>query len=108
MKSPAQGPAPAVVIFNGMDNAKEMSVFFAGLEFARRGMHTLAIDGPGQGESLRIRGMHSRYDYEVAGTAAYDDLAGRKEVDPARVAVMGYRFGRDYSSPVAAFEPRYT
>jgi hypothetical protein len=37
-----------VVIFNGMDNAKEMSIFFAGLEFARRGMHTLAVDGRGR------------------------------------------------------------
>src|SRR5437773_11756277 len=109
MKAPgASAPAPTVVVFDGMDNAKEMSVFFAGLEFARRGMHTLAIDGPGQGESLRLRGMHSRYDYEVPGAAAYDYLSGRKEVDPARVAVMGYSFGGYYSSRVAAFEHRYT
>src|SRR5207244_6885356 len=107
MKAQTAGPAPAVVIFNGMDNAKEMSVFFAGVEFARRGMHTLAIDGPGQGESLRLRGMHSRYDYEVPGAAAYDYLSGRKEVDPARVAVMGYSFGGYYSSRIAAFEKRY-
>ncbi|HEY3077494.1 MAG TPA: alpha/beta fold hydrolase [Burkholderiales bacterium] len=107
MKAHGAGPAPTVVIFNGMDNAKEMSVFFAGLEFARRGMHTLAIDGPGQGESLRLRGMHSRYDYEVPGAAAYDYLSGRKEVDPARVAVMGYSFGGYYSSRIAAFEHRY-
>ena len=107
MKSQASGPAPTVVIFNGMDNAKEMSVFFAGLEFAHRGMHTLAIDGPGQGESLRLRGMHSRHDYEVPGAAAYEYLSGRKEVDPARVAVMGYSFGGYYSSRIAAFEHRY-
>jgi dipeptidyl aminopeptidase/acylaminoacyl peptidase len=105
--APAQGPAPTVVIFNGMDNAKEMSVFFAGLEFARRGLHTVAIDGPGQGESLRLRGMHSRYDYEAAGTAAYDYLAKRSEVDAKRVAVMGYSFGGYYSSRIAAFEKRY-
>ena len=36
------GPAPTVVIVDGMDNAKEMSIFFAGLEFARRGFNTLA------------------------------------------------------------------
>src|SRR5436309_10181957 len=99
--------APTVVLFDGMDNCKEMSVLFAGLEFARRGMNTLAIDGPGQGESLRIRGMHSRYDYEAPGTAAYDYLSGRKEVDPKRVAVMGYSFGGYYSSRIAAFEKRY-
>ena len=107
MKAQAQGPAPTVVVFNGMDNAKEMSIFFAGLEFARRGLHTLAIDGPGQGETLRMREMKSRHDYEVAGTAAYEYLLGRKEVDAKRVAVMGYSFGGYYSSRIAAFEHRY-
>ncbi|HKB61687.1 MAG TPA: hypothetical protein VKD03_02335, partial [Burkholderiales bacterium] len=32
----AAGRAPTVVLFDGMDNCKEMSVLFAGLEFARR------------------------------------------------------------------------
>jgi len=107
MKAQRLGQAPTVVIFNGMDNAKEMSIFFAGLEFARRGMHTLAVDGPGQGESLRLRGMKSRYDYEVAGSAAYEYVASRPEVDAKRVAVMGYSFGGYYSSRIAAFEHRY-
>src|SRR6266566_2904139 len=71
----ASAPAPTVVVFDGMDNCKEMSVLFAGLEFARRGWNTLAIDGPGQGESLRLRGLHARHDYEVPGTAAYEYAA---------------------------------
>ncbi len=40
-----------------------MSVLFAGLEFSRRGWNTLAIDGPGQGESLRLRELYARHDY---------------------------------------------
>jgi len=68
----AKGPAPTVVVFDGLDNCKEMSVLFAGLEFSRRGFNTLSIDGPGQGEALRLRQIHSRYDYEVAGSAASD------------------------------------
>jgi dienelactone hydrolase len=107
LKAPVAGPAPAVVIVNGMDNCKEMSIFFAGLEFARRGMHTLAMDGPGQGETLRLRGIHSRYDYEVPGGAAYDCLARRSDVDPKRVAIMGYSFGGYYSGRIAAFEKRF-
>jgi dipeptidyl aminopeptidase/acylaminoacyl peptidase len=95
------------VIVNGMDNAKEMSIFFAGLEFARRGFNTLAVDGPGQGESLRLRGIHSRYDYEVPGSAAYEYVASRPDVDAKRVAIMGYSFGGYYSSRIAAFEKRY-
>lgn len=108
MKSPhATGKAPTVVVFNGMDNCKEMSVLFAGLEFAEHGWHTLAIDGPGQGESLRLRELYARHDYEVPGAAAYDYVSSRTEVDASKVAVMGYSFGGYYASRIAAFEKRY-
>jgi len=108
MKAPgASARAPTVVVFDGLDNCKEMSVIFAGLEFARRGFNTLAIDGPGQGEALRLRKIHSRYDYEVAGTAAYEYVASRPDVDAKRVAVMAYSFGGYYAPRIAAFEQRY-
>jgi alpha-beta hydrolase superfamily lysophospholipase len=108
MKAPGvPGRAPTVVLFDGLDNCKEMSVLFAGLEFARHGMHTLAIDGPGQGESMRLRGINTRYDYEVAGTAAYNHVVERPEVDPKRVTVMGYSFGGYYAPRICAFEKRY-
>ncbi len=107
MKAPGDGRAPTVVVVNGMDNAKEMSIFFAGREFARRGFNTLALDGPGMGESRRIRDMPSRYDYEVPGAAAFDYLATRLDVDTKRVAIFGYSFGGYYSSRIAAFEKRY-
>lgn len=108
MKSPvASGRAPTVVLFDGLDNCKEMSVLFAGLEFAFRGFHTLAIDGPGQGEALRLRNIHSRYDYEVAGSAAYEYVASRSDVDPKRVAIAAYSLGGYYAPRVAAFEKRY-
>jgi dienelactone hydrolase len=108
MRSPrAKGRAPTVVLFDGMDNCKEMSVLFAGLEFARRGFHTLAIDGPGQGETLRLRKIYARHDYEVPGTAAYEYVAQRPDVDPAKVVIMGYSFGGYYAPRVAAFEKRY-
>lgn len=108
MKSPsATGRAPTVVLFDGLDNCKEMSVLFAGIELAFRGFHTLAIDGPGQGEALRLRNLPSRYDYEVPGTAAYEFVVTRDDVDPGRVAIMAYSLG-GYSAPrMAAFEKRY-
>jgi len=108
MKAPGvSGRAPTVVVFNGMDNCKEMSVLFAGLEFAKRGWHTLAIDGPGQGESLRLRDLYARHDYEVPGTAAYEYVAARPDVDRKKVVVMGYSFGGYYAARIAAFEKRY-
>jgi Esterase FrsA-like len=65
VKGAGGGRRPTVVLFDGMDNAKEMSVIFAGLDFAKRGINTLAIDGPGQAETLRLRNIVSRHDYEV-------------------------------------------
>ena len=59
-------------MFVGLGNAKEMSVPFGGVEIAARGTHVLAIDGPGQGEALRLQGIQSRYDHEVPAGAAYD------------------------------------
>ena len=108
MRAPGvSGRAPTMVAFDGLDNCKEMSVLFNGLEFAARGWHTLAIDGPGQGESLRLRDIKTRHDYEVAGTAAYEWVAARPEADAKRVAVMGYSFGGYYAPRIVAFEKRY-
>ncbi|HWI15376.1 MAG TPA: alpha/beta fold hydrolase [Burkholderiales bacterium] len=99
--------APTIVVFDGMDNCKEMSVLFAGLEFAKRGWNTLAIDGPGQGESLRLRGLYARHDYEVPGAAAFDYVASRPDVDARKVVAMGYSFGGYYAARIAAMEKRY-
>ena len=108
LKAPSAAErAPTVVLFDGLDNCKEMSVLFAGVELAFRGFNTLAIDGPGQGEALRLRNLPSRYDYEVPGTAAYEYVAARPDVDPKRVAIMAYSAGGYYAPRAAAFEPRY-
>ena len=107
MKAPGTGYKPTVVCFDGLDLSKEMSILFAGIELANRGISTLAIDGPGQGEALRLRNIPSRYDYEVPGTAAYDYVAGRADVDPKRVAIMAFSMGGYYAPRIAAFEKRY-
>jgi len=107
LPAPGPGRKRTVVLFDGMDNAKEMSVIFAGLDFAKRGINTLAIDGPGQSETLRLRQIVSRPDYEVAGRAAYDWVAAQPEVDPKRVSVMGYSFGGYHAPRVAGMDKRY-
>jgi dienelactone hydrolase len=107
VKGRGSGRRPTVVLFDGMDNAKEMSVIFAGLDFSKRGLNTLAIDGPGQSEPLRLRNIPTRHDYEAAGIPAYNFVASRPEVDPKRVAVMGYSFGGYHAPRICAFDKRY-
>ncbi len=108
MKSPhSNGRAPTVVMFGGLDSAKEIIIMIGAVELANRGIHCVVIDGPGQGESLRLREIYSRYDYEAAGTAAYDYVITRPDVDPKRVAIAGLSMGGYYAPRVAAFEKRY-
>jgi dienelactone hydrolase len=107
VKGKGLGKRPTVVLFDGMDNAKEMSVIFAGLDLAKRGINVLAIDGPGQSEPLRLNNIPSRHDYEAAGIPAYNYVTSRPEVDPKRVAVMGYSFGGYHAPRICAFDKRY-
>jgi 2,6-dihydroxypseudooxynicotine hydrolase len=96
-------PAPLVVLVPGLDSAKEE---FFGWEnvFLVRGLATLSLDGPGQGES----GFHTRIrgDYEAAVTAALDALAGRDDLDLGRVGLAGVSLGGYYAPRAAAREPR--
>jgi dipeptidyl aminopeptidase/acylaminoacyl peptidase len=99
---------PTVVFFDGLDVTKEMIFVYAGTpELAKRGMACLLIDGPGNGESIRFRGIPLRHDYEVAGSAAVDYLESRGDVDESRLGVMGISLGGYYASRCAAFERRF-
>jgi dienelactone hydrolase len=94
---------PLVLLVPGLDSTKEE---FFKLEnvFLDRGIATLSMDGPGQGESgydLPIRA-----DYDVAVTAVLDAIAGRDDVDLDRIGLLGVSLGGYYAPRVLAFEPR--
>jgi pimeloyl-ACP methyl ester carboxylesterase len=95
--------APLVVLIPGLDSTKEE--FFAWeTTFLRRGMATLSLDGPGQGEvGLRL---DIRHDYDVAVTAILDAVEHRDDLDLGRVAAVGVSLGGHYVIRAAAFEPR--
>lgn len=104
---PGSAPAPAVVFIPGMDNTKENYPNPLHSEFHMRGMHVLAIDGPGQGEALE-RGKYVTPDNHVqAAIAAYEFLAQRPEVDENRIGLSGRSFGTFWSMRAAADEPRF-
>ena len=94
---------PLVLLVPGLDSTKEE---FFRLEnvFLERGMATLSIDGPGQGEAgyeLPIRA-----DYEVGVAAVLDALGGRADLDLDRVGLFGVSLGGYYAPRVLAFEER--
>jgi dienelactone hydrolase len=94
---------PLVVLIPGLDSTKEE---FFQLEnvFLGRGMATLSMDGPGQGETgFRLP---IRHDYEVGVAAMLDALDGSGDLDLERVGALGVSLGAYYAPRAGAFEPR--
>ncbi len=103
----AGGRAPAMVFLDGFDITKEIQYFKGVPDLVARGIGCLIVDGPGNGESIRFRNLPLHHETERYASAAYEYLAGRPEVDPARVGVMAISLGGYYAPRAAAFEPRF-
>lgn len=102
------GPAPVVVLVNGLDSTKEhMYTSSHWAELAARGISCLMLDQPGTGEALRLQGLTARVDAEAWAGAAVDWLQTRADVDPARIGVVGWSLGGYYAPRAAAFEKRF-
>ncbi len=96
-------PAPLVVLIPGLDSTKEEFWHWESV-FLERGMATLSLDGPGQGETGLA--IDIRPDYNVAVTAILDALAHRRDLDLGRIGAAGVSLGGHYVVRAAAFEPR--
>ncbi|MGH2375164.1 MAG: alpha/beta hydrolase family protein [bacterium] len=102
----ARGPAeraPLVLLLPGLDSTKEEFFHWENV-FLGRGMATLSLDGPGQGETGYDTDI--RADYEAAVAAVLDALGGRRDVNLERIGVVGVSLGGYYAPRAAAFEPR--
>jgi pimeloyl-ACP methyl ester carboxylesterase len=99
----AGAPVPLVVLIPGLDSTKEEFFLWENV-FLNRGLATLSLDGPGQGETgLR---MPIRHDYELAVGAILDAVDARADLDPGRIGAVGVSLGGYYVVRAAAFEPR--
>ncbi len=102
-RPPGDGRFPLVVLIPGLDSTKEEFWHWESV-FLERGMATLSLDGPGQGETGLA--IDIRPDYEVAVTAILDAVAGRGDLDHDRIGAAGVSLGGQYVVRAAAFEPR--
>jgi dienelactone hydrolase len=102
-----KNPAPAMVYFDGFDVTKELQYGYAVADLAARGVGCLIVDGPGNGESIRFRGLPLIAETEQYATPAYEYLAARPEFDENRIGVMALSLGGYYAPRAAAFEPRF-
>jgi len=93
------GPHPIVVLLSGLDSTKE-ELRATEQTFLVRGLATLSLDGPGQGEAeydLPIRG-----DWAPVAEAVWEALAHVDGVDRGRLGVWGVSLGGYYAPRVAA------
>lgn len=93
---------PVVIMLPGLDSTKE-EIQTTAEYFLRRGLATLAVDGPGQGETERL--LHIEPAYERVCQAVMEWIAGRDDLDHNRVGVFGVSLGGYYAVRTAAFVP---
>jgi dienelactone hydrolase len=104
--APGAAKAPCVIVVPGMDTIKEYFPNPYNNHFHRRGIATLSIDGPGQGESNTRETWVTLDNFERAGKAALDWLAARPEVDGGHVGLYGWSMGSYWGPRVAAYDKR--
>jgi dipeptidyl aminopeptidase/acylaminoacyl peptidase len=100
---------PLMIMFGGLDSLAEELYFGPSQHLNERGVALLAMDGPGQGASLRLNHIHTRYDYDIAGSAILDwSIANLQNVvDVKSIGIMAVSMGGYMAARCAAFEPRF-
>ncbi len=94
---------PVVVMCMGLDSTKEEMDDYEN-RFLKRGLATLAFDGPGQGEADDDFAICPEYEKPVK--AVIDFVETRKDLDAGRVGIWGVSFGGYYAPRAAAFDKR--
>jgi fermentation-respiration switch protein FrsA (DUF1100 family) len=95
------GPAPALLFTHG--NAELIDHWVEAMaSFSARGVGVMLVEYPGYGRS---EGTPSYASIRAATLAAYDMLAARPEVDPARIVAYGRSLGGGAAAIVARERP---
>lgn len=106
--------SPAVLLLHQWQSDRHSYDDFA-KQMQAKGFNVLAIDGRGFGESLKAADgkviSAERTDAAVKGmlgdvSAAFDFLARQKNVDPARIAIVGASYGSSLALIYAADNPK--
>lgn len=97
------GRPPVVVMCMGLDSTKEEMDDYEN-RFLKRGVATLAFDGPGQGEAEYDFPICPEYEKPVK--AVIDYLETRGDIDRGRIGVWGVSLGGYYAPRAACFEKR--
>ena len=104
--SGGQGRRPTLIALGGFDSTMEELYCWIGAAAPAYGWNCLMFEGPGQWGALKANpGLIFRPDYEQPVGAVVDYLLARSDVDPDKVAIIGYSMG-GYLATRAALDPR--
>jgi dienelactone hydrolase len=101
------GPRPCLVFFNGYDVTKEVLYMMGAGDLRKRGISVLLCDQPGSGGALRLYDLKTRFDMEVAGSACFDAMAARPDVDESRIAIGAISMGGYFAPRAASVDHRF-
>jgi len=97
--------APTLLVHQGFDAPVEQTKYIADAAI-RRGYNCLLFEGPGQGLSIREKGLALRPDWEKAVTPVVNYVCTRPDVDRDNIILMGISMGGGFAVRAAAYEPR--
>jgi hypothetical protein len=97
---------PLVILNTGADGLENSMYVLGGAGALARGYNCLILNGPGQGDSLWVRKLYFRPDWEKVITPVVDAMLRHREVDPKRIALVGVSQGGYWVPRALAFEHR--
>ena len=88
------GQCPTLIALGGFDSTMEELYCWIGAAARAYGWNCLMFEGPGQWGALKANpGLTFRPDYEKPVGAVVDYLCTRPDVDPGKLAIIGYSMG---------------
>jgi hypothetical protein len=103
---PSRRRRPLVILNTGADGLEKSMYVLGGAGALARGYNCLIFNGPGQGDSLWVRKLYFRPDWEKVITPVVDAMLRHREVDPKRIALVGVSQGGYWVPRALAFEHR--
>jgi hypothetical protein len=97
---------PLVILNTGADGLEKSMYVLGGAGALARGYNALILNGPGQGDSLWVRKLYFRFDWEKVITPVIDAMIRHREVDARRIALLGVSQGGYWVPRALAFEHR--
>jgi hypothetical protein len=97
---------PLVILNTGADGLEKSMYVLGGAGALARNYNCLILNGPGQGDSLWVRKLYFRPDWEKVITPVVDAMVRHREVDAKRIALVGVSQGGYWVPRALAFETR--